>query len=280
MVANELIEAIGKISLSPYEHRVFWIVVRFTYGYKKKDSHLPLPLLIKATNLPKQLVWRSLTRLVRRNLLTKIGRNQYGVQKNYSLWQAESSVEMTGGKSSVEMTKSHQQRLLESSAEMTQQIPINKTYKENIKKGSSPSERQKYEQEIAFLDHKVGHHTDMDTLRRLGKFHDWLAYLNKASNKVGVLIEAFKAWHKTATDIDWENLGGRMGKLYTLANKDAGYLLKIIWETAAADIAGSHLSFIQGKLRKEHHAGAKGIGRQLPSEYETPEQFRARTSRT
>lgn len=94
-------------------------------------------------------------------------------------------------------------------------------------------------------------------------FFDWLEKLKQNQNKVGVLTEAFKLLHSKAPPEDFEVLGGRMANLFKVANKDAGNLLRIIWETAAADIAGSHLSFIQGKLRV--NTGKKARPGSLPT---------------
>jgi hypothetical protein len=44
---------------------------------------------------------------------------------------------------------------------------------------------------------------------------------------------------------------GRMGRIYTLAHKDTGYVVKVIWDTAANGIAGSHLNYIQAIIQKK-----------------------------
>ena len=84
-------------------------------------------------------------------------------------------------------------------------------------------------------------------------FKEWLQELHHAPNKVAVLARAFTTWHSSAPpeDLDPNRLHGRMGKIFTTANRDGGYLLRQIWETAAADIAGSHLSYIQARLKRQ-----------------------------
>ena len=79
--------------------------------------------------------------------------------------------------------------------------------------------------------------------------------IKSETNKVGVLITAFKEWHSDAPPEDFEILGGYMGKLFKQSG-DSGYLLKIIWDTASISPAGSHLNYISGILKskkKDNH---------------------------
>jgi len=256
MVANQLLEAITRTPLGQHEYRVFFCVLRLTYGYQKKEADIPISLITRITLLPKQLVWRALHHLTQRNMLTKIGTRHYAVQKDYSTWVEKSSPEITFEKSSLEITKVIPTDDEKSSLEPTFRHGIKKkeNYKENTLR-SSP-DREEFLQTQEFLRHKTGRKSEIDYLRRSRSFKEWLAYLNKATNKVGVLIEAFKTFHKHAPDQDWQNLGGRMANLFKVANKDAGYLLRVLWETSAADIAGSHLNFIQGRLRAPRRSDA------------------------
>jgi phage replication O-like protein O len=291
MIANELLEAITRTPLGQHESRVFFAVIRLTYGYRKKEADIPLSLICKTTSLTKQDAYRALNRLTKRNMLTKTNSRHYAVQKDYTIWLQQSPPKRLGvvsrdyapstdEKSSLETTPVVSGDYQKSSPETTFRHDINKERKLKENTLRSPADRESYKGFVADLRAHTGRKCALDALRRSRPFKDWLAYLNDSNNKVGVLIEAFKVFHIHAPDQDWENIGGRMGQLFTLANKDAGYLLRIMWETAAADIAGSHLNFIQGRLRKESHGATKGISRQLPSHYETPEEFRARTTGT
>lgn len=232
-VANEIMEALARINLSPYESRVLWFILRKTYGWQKKSDLIPLSQIAQGTGISKPNVCHSLKRLLARSIIVRLDNKHIGFQKDYEKWLQKLSKQTIRGK----LSKQTISIVDLDNKSLSILTPSKESTKETISKETEPSGARQ------------GQKTDIDTLRRQGKFPDWLAYLNQSANKVGVLIEAFKAWHKTAPDIDWENTGGRMANLFTLANKDAGYLLKILWETAAADIAGSHLSFIQGKLR-------------------------------
>lgn len=94
----------------------------------------------------------------------------------------------------------------------------------------------------------------------LASFSDWLKHLEQVPNKVGPLIDAFKYLHPTAPVEDiGSQLGGRMAALYKVASKDYRRLLQAIWLAAAMPIVGSHLSYIQGMVRKEQHGQGPGL---------------------
>ena len=87
--------------------------------------------------------------------------------------------------------------------------------------------------------------------------------INDKRAKTAFIIDAFKTYHTHAPPGDFENLGGRIAGILKSISFDYGYLLKLIWDTSSADIAGSHLSYIQGKIK-----GVKSRGRLLPTDEE------------
>jgi len=93
--------------------------------------------------------------------------------------------------------------------------------------------------------------------------------LNKSKNKIGVLVDAFKACHVRAPPADFENLGGRLAGILKTISNDYNYLLELIWDTRSIEIAGSHLNYIQGRIR-----GAKSRGRRLPTDEERERSLR------
>ena len=80
------------------------------------------------------------------------------------------------------------------------------------------------------------------------------------------MVDVFKACHPRAPPEDFLNLGGRIAGILKLCSGDYGYLLKLIWDTSSADIAGSHLNYIQGSIRAKSKGRAKG--EQLPTDEE------------
>lgn len=95
--------------------------------------------------------------------------------------------------------------------------------------------------------------TVLDSTGTLKGFAALKEELNKSKNKIGFLVEIFKALHSWAPPGDSENLGGRLAGILKTISNDHLYLLGLIWNTSSVEIKGSHLNYIQGILR-----GGKG----------------------
>jgi len=89
-IANEIMEELGKINLSPYESRILWIIFRKTYGWKKKVDRISLSQFAESTNISIPHICRSLKKMVAKNIITQIGNGYYvtySFQKNYKQWK-------------------------------------------------------------------------------------------------------------------------------------------------------------------------------------------------
>ena len=97
-IANEIIEALMKINLSPYESRVLWFIIRKTYGFNKKTDWISLSQFAKGTYLDRRLVHRALKKLSSKKMIVIYRddkfRIRYGFQKDYTRWSV-SSLQMT-----------------------------------------------------------------------------------------------------------------------------------------------------------------------------------------
>ncbi|MFA5049312.1 MAG: hypothetical protein WC516_09875 [Patescibacteria group bacterium] len=81
-------------------------------------------------------------------------------------------------------------------------------------------------------------------------FQDYLLLSKDVEDKVGFLVLCFKRLHPDAPTEDNINIGGRIAGIWARTySKDTGYVLKIIWDSSSASIAGSHLNFIQSYKR-------------------------------
>lgn len=84
-IANELYEKIVGFSLTGYQLRVVFSVIRKTYGYGKKDDVISLSQLTQMTNIAKPHVCRAIKELKAMKIVTTDG-NRIGINKNYDLW--------------------------------------------------------------------------------------------------------------------------------------------------------------------------------------------------
>lgn len=138
-IANEIIEELWKINLSPYESRVLWYIFRKTYGWKKKTDWIPLSQFAKAINLDRRLIHRSIKSLSSKKMIViskdDSNRVSYGINKNYKQWQVSSPKMTVISKddkvSSVKMTKLSSLK-----------IPSKETTKETIQKKYSEESKE------------------------------------------------------------------------------------------------------------------------------------------
>lgn len=88
-IANELYDAITRWHLSSYEYRILIFIIRKTYGWNKKEDWISLSQFSEGTNIRKPHVSRSLSLLIKQNIVTKGGKRtnpKYSIQKRYNLW--------------------------------------------------------------------------------------------------------------------------------------------------------------------------------------------------
>ena len=89
-ISDELLDAIIAIRLSGEESQCFWLIVRKTYGWKKKEDWISLSQFVKATGINKGNVGRALRKLLAKNMVVKKDYRygvSYGIQKNYKKWK-------------------------------------------------------------------------------------------------------------------------------------------------------------------------------------------------
>jgi len=122
-IANELLEAIIKTPMSDYEHRVFWLIVRKTYGYKKKSDWISQKQIVEYTGILKQHVSRTINKLYKKNMIIKEGKN-LAVQKDYEQWKLPKRV----------TKKSNQNRLQKLPKQVTEVTQTG--YESNLNRGT------------------------------------------------------------------------------------------------------------------------------------------------
>ncbi len=84
-IANEILEHLVKMHLSPNQWQVLLCVIRKTYGFHKKVDYIANFQICDATGLCKAVVSRSLEYLERVNLIYRQGK-YIGLQKDWERW--------------------------------------------------------------------------------------------------------------------------------------------------------------------------------------------------
>lgn len=100
-IADEILEAMARIKLSPTQYRVLFIVWRYTYGFNRKEHNLSLGFIAKATGCDKRQLQREIKKLEERNIIHQnIKNGSYRIikfNKNYDEWLSETIGETTIG---------------------------------------------------------------------------------------------------------------------------------------------------------------------------------------
>lgn len=90
-IANEIAEALARTYLNVTESRVLWVILRKTYGWKKKTDRISYSQFEEMTGVNRRHISDALGSLIRRKIVTRIGndyRLEYGIQKDYELWES------------------------------------------------------------------------------------------------------------------------------------------------------------------------------------------------
>jgi phage replication O-like protein O len=92
-IAHEIMEALAKINLSPYESRALWFLLRKTYGWKKKSDWISGSQFSAGLGgLDRSNIWRALKTLKSKNIIVVSSDYRdvpiYSFQKDYSKWCA------------------------------------------------------------------------------------------------------------------------------------------------------------------------------------------------
>lgn len=89
-IANELLEALSRIRIPGESIQVFWVILRKTYGYRKKEDWIALSQF-RETGIIKTHISRAITKLVDMKIVTKKGNGiklTYRINKKYQEWEA------------------------------------------------------------------------------------------------------------------------------------------------------------------------------------------------
>jgi len=94
-VPNEILEALARTHLSPYESKIIFFIIRKTYGWNKIEDWIALSQIVEGTGIAKPNVCRSIKSLRRRRIITRPNKRHIGLQEDYTMWLQTKSVTVT-----------------------------------------------------------------------------------------------------------------------------------------------------------------------------------------
>jgi phage replication O-like protein O len=89
-LANELLEHMATVKLSPIQYRIIFVIWRYTYGFNRKEHHFSLSFIGNATGYDQRQLQRELAKLEERGIITQKVRNGVprliSFNKNFDKW--------------------------------------------------------------------------------------------------------------------------------------------------------------------------------------------------
>lgn len=138
-IANEIMEAVAKLNLTPTGYKILFVIWRQTYGFNRIQYGLSDSFIAKATDAHPKLINREVNRLIERRILTlyKSGTytkpRQIGFNKDYDSWindyQPNKGYQLNSGYQSNSRKGTNQMV----DRVPTKQLPKERQYKENNK---------------------------------------------------------------------------------------------------------------------------------------------------
>ena len=91
-IANEILEALAKTNLNGTQRRIIDVVIRYTYGFQRKEHELSISFIANATGIHKKQLQRELAVIIEKNIITVVREATFTksriiqFNKNYDKW--------------------------------------------------------------------------------------------------------------------------------------------------------------------------------------------------
>ena len=238
-ISNLFLEALAMSRLSGQEIRAVLYLWRRTYGWQMKGN-----IKRKEAQIPKSQWATSLNTSERRALRTIAGLVQKGIFKRQDLGSGKGFVYSMN----TQVSKWQCLPLREFVTQIQMLYgPINIPFTIGVAETVHPLTllKKKINKEEETIKENIL--TDVESWR----FPHLQIQLDNSNDKIAYLVKVFKRLHSHAPENDLNGtLGGRLSKIADRISNDYRYLLQLIWQSASVDIAGSHLNYIDGMIRK------------------------------
>lgn len=88
-IANELVDALARINLTAYEWRVLLCIIRYTYGWNRREAYISYSTFFRVTGIQPKHVCRTVRALLYKGLISvkkEKARCGYAVQNDFRKW--------------------------------------------------------------------------------------------------------------------------------------------------------------------------------------------------
>lgn len=223
-IAHELAEAFYKLQLSGYQWRLLWVIVRQTYGWKKKQDRISITFFQQRTGIDRRNIAHALSDLAERRIIVKNNNGfivSYGIQKDYVKWICKPLLKSTTRRNKTESSQDDTSKpLLKSPLVKSTMKPLlkstpTKETKETILRGSFS--------QISELEKR---YPDQETINQAFQAIQSIRKSNRIADSVKLSI--LQSWEKYPVESIMEGIKTYLAKGYQDQGKDEKYLLGII----------------------------------------------------
>ena len=240
-IAHELAEAFYKLQLSGNQWRLLWVILRQSYGWKKKQDRISFTFFENRTGIDRRNIGRELKELVSRQIIVKNDNSyivSYGLQKDYSKWIFKPLSKL--------MVSKIDNKVL---SKLT-------TTKDTIQKKITPG---KILSEISELEKR---YPDQEIINQAFQ----IISSTRKSNKIAetVKLSILQKWERYPVNQVMEGIRRYLEKDYAAQGKDEAYLLGIIRKNGngqqrESEITGGQVMKSTGSALLDSHYKSQGI---------------------
>ena len=96
-IADEILEVLPKYKFNGSQMRILMVILRYTYGFSRKQHELSLTFISEATGMNRTQVRRELNTLIAKNVILVLKEASFrkprviAFNKNYDQWQERGS---------------------------------------------------------------------------------------------------------------------------------------------------------------------------------------------
>jgi len=203
-IANEILDKLAKLHLSPNQWQIVIFIIRKTYGYKKKVDYIANSQIVQGTDLCKAVVSRALRSLNDMNLLSRNGK-LIGFQKDWEHWSKLAESSTLSLKLAIPSTKvSNSAEQLAIPSTKVSSCAVTQKKKDNITKNTI--QKKQYGEFInVFL-------TDQEHRKLLARFGQDKAQGLIEMLSAGIESKSYKYESHYAAILSWERREERPGR--------------------------------------------------------------------
>lgn len=157
-ISNELLEVIYGTNFTATELKTLLFIMRYTYGFSRKEYQLSLTFIASGIGISKRYVSSTVGKLIEDKILIVVKQHTdtesriIKINKNYQLWKNRSTVQRVKQSSTVESEQDTTDEVQFNTTDEAEFYQDNKNLKQNLNKKQAESKSNK---KVYYLDEKL-----------------------------------------------------------------------------------------------------------------------------